>query len=363
MGATTERRLPFLTSRRYVGLFVGGIAVAFLVTTIWLWRETSLNQFGAFILAIPAVSMVVLLILISRSSLPSEHFIEVLNGLVVGAGSTGTFILAILLYQGTPLIEEAPFLIFLMGLGGLAGELIGMTRGLHKHAKQQANELETQQDRLVFLNQLLRHNVLNKIAIIDGHAELLGAEDGSENSAVETIRTHSNDVEELITNVRVLFNNSITDQGTESVNLSAALRSEIESLEQSFEEIEIEAEVPEGVRVVANDLLRYVFENVLHNAVEHNDAETPCVEIAVEREGKNVVVTIRDNGPGVPPHISEGLDEGTLEANHGIGLYLVNTLMTEYDGSLEFVDTRTDGTTLRLTFQAAESSPVSSLTS
>lgn len=78
------------------------------------------------------------------------------------------------------------------------------------------------------------------------------------------------------------------------------------------------------------------------------------MEIALERDEDEVIVTVADNGPGVPTHIQEVVETGTLEANHGIGRYLVNTIVTEYDGELAFVDTGPAGTTLRLTFRAAD---------
>ncbi len=60
--------------------------------------------------------------------------------------------------------------------------------------------------------------------------------------------------------------------------------------------------MPVAGRVAAHELLPYALDNVLDNAVEHNDADTPQVDVVVEPavEGDRVVLRVADNGPGFP---------------------------------------------------------------
>jgi two-component system, sensor histidine kinase PdtaS len=70
---------------------------------------------------------------------------------------------------------------------------------------------------------------------------------------------------------------------------------------------------------------------LLHNAAEHAfpDGEPGVIELAVERDGDDLVVRVRDDGLGLP----DGFDP---TASQGLGLQIVRTLVTsELGGDLE----------------------------
>ena len=52
--------------------------------------------------------------------------------------------------------------------------------------------------------------------------------------------------------------------------------------------------------VVADDLLDRVSSNLLSNAVEHNERDSPTVSVTVDAGGDDVVVSVADDGPDVP---------------------------------------------------------------
>ncbi|HET6486979.1 MAG TPA: ATP-binding protein, partial [Spirochaetia bacterium] len=87
--------------------------------------------------------------------------------------------------------------------------------------------------------------------------------------------------------------------------------------------IQIDAEVP----AVSLDfvLMVQVLTNILLNAARHTPAGTP-VEVRVEREGQGILMTVADEGPGVPPeelpHLFESFFRGRKAATGGVGLGL-----------------------------------------
>lgn len=105
--------------------------------------------------------------------------------------------------------------------------------------------------------------------------------------------------------------------------------------------------------VRADELLRYVFENVLQNAIQHNDQEQPHVEVTAERTGDEVSVTIGDDGPGIPRQHLDSLTEPEMTGDHGVGLYLVSTLVRQYGGDLDIADDEPRGTRVTITLPAA----------
>jgi signal transduction histidine kinase len=43
-----------------------------------------------------------------------------------------------------------------------------------------------------------------------------------------------------------------------------------------------------------------VFENLLTNAVQHNDADLPEITVDIEQDERTTTVSVADNGPGIP---------------------------------------------------------------
>ena len=95
-------------------------------------------------------------------------------------------------------------------------------------------------------------------------------------------------------------------------------------------------------------MLGSVFRNLLHNAIQHNDGESPEITVSTTLSDDTVSVSISDNGPGITDeHKKEiftkgesGLDSGGT----GLGLYLVQALVEQYDGAIRVEDNDPEGT-------------------
>jgi signal transduction histidine kinase len=118
-------------------------------------------------------------------------------------------------------------------------------------------------------------------------------------------------------------------------------------------EIHLDGDVPE-VTVLANDLLTSVFRNVLNNAVQHNDTDVPTVTIDVSSGDETVTVRIADDGPGIPAERAGDLfgrtrDEPDTEG--GVGLYLVDRLVTQFGGTIRYEDNEPRGSVFVIELQ------------
>jgi two-component system sensor histidine kinase CpxA len=76
------------------------------------------------------------------------------------------------------------------------------------------------------------------------------------------------------------------------------------------------------------ELLRRAFENVLRNAIRYAPIDTP-VEVKLEREGDLAVISVRDQGSGIPVEVAERIfdpffrtDASRDENTGGLGLGL-----------------------------------------
>ncbi|WP_247730223.1 sensor histidine kinase [Halovivax limisalsi] len=210
-------------------------------------------------------------------------------------------------------------------------------------------QLEEQRNLLDYLNSILRHEILNSAAIIDGYACRLRddadplSDAGREWATV--IHEEAGELEAVIDDVRFLLATAAGDHELEAVELTAVLQEEVTKLNRAHEDVSIETAMPSSVRVRGDELLGRVFGNILSNAVVHNDDPNPHVSIAVEERGETVRVEIEDDGPGIPAEKRETLFERDTNhaSTHGLGLYLVDSLVSQYGGEVSLTETGPEG--------------------
>ncbi len=106
------------------------------------------------------------------------------------------------------------------------------------------------------------------------------------------------------------------------------------------------------------DALTKLLHNLLQNALQYTRTDTPPeIRIQAQSEGGEVVITITDNGIGIPPDLCEAAFEifrrvhsdRNLPAGSGMGLPVSRRLAASHGGSLVIVAQDPPGARLRLT--------------
>jgi signal transduction histidine kinase len=144
----------------------------------------------------------------------------------------------------------------------------------------------------------------------------------------------------------------------EPVSLGGTLRGQLDEIRASFPDAIVTTAGPvPSLKVYADEMLGSVFRNVISNAIVHNDRDVPAVTVAVTELPDRVRVSVADNGPGIPDDQKAEVfgrgKKGMESEGTGIGLYLVDTLVDQYDGEVWVEDRATadidvpdlDGTT------------------
>ena len=133
----------------------------------------------------------------------------------------------------------------------------------------------------------------------------------------------------------------------ERSKLSSILETAIEAIRPFVDARghELSVELPAEPLCVVGDSgrLMQVFGNLIHNAAKYTD-RNGSIWVTARRDGSQAIVSIRDNGPGIPTELLNQIFEmfaqvdQTLARSHGglgIGLTLVKTLVEMHDGTVE----------------------------
>ena len=231
-------------------------------------------------------------------------------------------------------------------------------RELSKALAERNAEIERSREHLRLLNQILKHDIGNNISTILMGVELL-LETGNEASKphIDRVRRAAEDSVDLIQTAREYAEwlSKPEDRRLNSVPLKPVLAGQLETARLTYPSARFETatEIPD-VSVQADDLLSTIFRNLLTNAVIHNDTDEPVVSLSVKVTDEDVVVEIEDNGPGVPDDQKTtifGEDELGLDSpGTGLGLFFVDSLVSEYEGSVTVEDSSPRGARFSVRF-------------
>jgi len=265
---------------------------------------------------------------------------------VVGTG--GMLVLVVLTILGDPEMSsaletiraQAHFSTFLIG-GSVGGTFTGLYAARNR---RQRTTVQREANRLVVLNRILRHEVLNALTPIRGFGALDG---GDHPEARQVIEDRTDDIEATIEEISYLTKRA----GHEGpvgvpVDLAATIDESVATVTERHDAVTVETPiVPDDVQVAANDRLEDVLTQLLENAIVHGGDETPAVEVAVSR--RQVEVSVIDEGDGLPESQRRLLETGDIgeydDPRVGYGLNVVRLLIESYGGTIE--TDRADGET------------------
>jgi signal transduction histidine kinase len=201
---------------------------------------------------------------------------------------------------------------------------------------------------------VLRHNLRNDLNIIKGEADQLDL-GGEECDSVDAIIQRADHMIDLSEKARHLERIIERPDSSLCFRLESVVETAVEDATLEYPDATVHTDIENVPQLQAHGALPVAVENIAENACEHHPTHSPTIEISATREGNHVVVTITDDGPGIPQQEIEVLDaenETKLEHSSGIGLWLVRWIIDRSNGSVEIKSTE-EGTTVELWLLAA----------
>jgi hypothetical protein len=125
--------------------------------------------------------------------------------------------------------------------------------------------------------------------------------------------------------------------------------------------VELEGSVPPSLPPILADAdrLKQVLINLIHNAIKFNDREGGHVAVSAETRGDNIVLTVRDNGPGIPhgdrAELFEKLSRrGSRGEGSGLGLAISRQIVEMHGGHIELRSASGRGTVFEVQIPAVK---------
>ena len=214
--------------------------------------------------------------------------------------------------------------------------------------QRDVTERKRRQQLLGVMNRVLRHNLRNEMSIVLG-----AAGHGEEGAAM--IRDAADELLSLADRARELYTYAEGDRDPTRIDPGAVFDDIRDVLAGDRPDVTLERTVRTDRAVAAGSELTAAVTELVENAYTHDSDPDTTIELTARDDGDALVVTVVDDGPGIDEMerraVASG-QESALDHGSGLGLWLVNWVVTRYGGSfrIESRDAPDGGTeaTIRL---------------
>jgi len=219
-----------------------------------------------------------------------------------------------------------------------------------KSLKKSERKYQEAYNRANFYKDLFTHDINNILQIINSSLELIALNlnginiERDINELINLAKGQVKRAAKLTVNVRRI--SEIEDAGLylTAIDVRDILRTSIHYITNGFQNKKMQIQIlnlERSTYIKANEFLQEIFDNLLINAVLHNDR--PIIEISiisskVKRDGKEYLkIEFIDNARGIPNEIKKDIFLRTEKTEKngrgmGLGLSLVKKIVEKYDG-------------------------------
>jgi PAS domain S-box-containing protein len=201
-------------------------------------------------------------------------------------------------------------------------------------------------ERLIeLLNRVLRHNLRNELNVLLGYGELLTDPEAAARTDVDAGRVIRDTVAKLSSvseQVRELEAIARQDRKPTRLDVRDLLDSVADDIGRQYPDatVDLAVDVPPTRGICAGMELERAVEELVDNALAHDgdDGDVSAVQVTARDAGGNVELVVADDGPGIPPIEASAIESGretAVEHGNGLGLWLVNWIVTRYGGSFQ----------------------------
>jgi PAS domain S-box-containing protein len=232
--------------------------------------------------------------------------------------------------------------------------------GVVVNTRDITTRVETEQElRLLtrVFSRVFRHNIRNRLNVIDGHAELIAdsVEDEVTQKSLDKIFETTEQLVEHSRKARLIAS-VVEHRETDELELGRHVEEIAEQIREQRPEARLETDI-EAVEVRAHREFHEAIRELVRNSFHHvPEGRAPQVTLRTETDGSEARLVVEDNAGGLREsevRVLEAAEETELRHGSGVGLWLVKWLVDRSNGELDIE--RTDrGSRITITLVRAE---------
>jgi len=197
------------------------------------------------------------------------------------------------------------------------------------------------------------HDLNNKISVIESTIDLFL--ETNKSVFLQKLFKALNEVNKQIDVLQKVKANIMSQQQLRMVNLEDVFRKLREKYKHATK-MDVIIDINEDINVIGDELLTYVLENLIDNAIHHSNAQS--VHVFVDNKSDKIChIFIKDDGVGIPKSFHKRLFKEKLITNttrQGIGLMIISSIVESYGGSITFKQNVPSGSIFIIKLRLAE---------
>jgi two-component system, NtrC family, sensor histidine kinase HydH len=181
---------------------------------------------------------------------------------------------------------------------------------------------------------VIAHELRNPLAALKGHAQLL-VEDLAEPSRSKASRVV--DGAERLERLMSMLLDFVRDGPLDVRGVTPAMVVDCALVDLPKDRIHVDVSRAPGTLHVDAERTSLALRNLLHNAVQATPDGGEPVEVRIGKDGREVVIEVRDHGPGLAPGAEAQIFDPfmtTKTRGTGLGLSIARRIAEQHDGTL-----------------------------
>lgn len=209
------------------------------------------------------------------------------------------------------------------------------------------------QQQLELFDRVLRHNIRNDMSVICGAADTIKTNTTDDTKWFATkILEKSEDMLQMTEKQREITKILRENQEKSECDIRNMLKNLQSKMQSVHPNARITLDCPDEVILDVNERFSHALQELVENAIVHNDSDEPTVEITVSLTEEHVSIAVADDGPQIPDMEREVIlnpqNRSPLYHGSGLGLWLIKLLVSRSGGKIGFVKTPQPGNTIKI---------------
>lgn len=191
--------------------------------------------------------------------------------------------------------------------------------------KQVEQALQLANKKLNLMAEITRHDIRNKLTVLGGYLALLKEYPPKTQASmyVDKLMETTTIIAQHIEFTRLYQNLGVIPpswQNVQTVFLRACTHVDLQ-------QIQIRSDL-ENVEIFADPLLERVFYNQIDNTMRYGGPEKSYIGLSAHETEEGLIITIEDDGVGIPPQDKEKIFRRGFGKNTGLGLFLAREILS-----------------------------------